>query len=69
MSLNPNTSATNSKPRPVVPDGRYIARCYGIIDLGTHMGSFQGQETGLKPLVMFLFEVPKIMHIYDDAKG
>lgn len=69
MSLSAEKSTTNSKPRPVIPEGRHIARNYGIIDLGTQMVSFKGAPPEPKQLVLLQFELPAFMHVFQEEKG
>lgn len=69
MSLSAERSATNSTPRPTIPEGRHIARCYGVIDLGTQMVSFMGAEAKPKPIIMLQFEIPAFMHVFTEEKG
>lgn len=40
------------------PAGTFVARCYRFIDLGSHDQTFQGENKGLKRLVMVGFELP-----------
>ncbi len=69
MSLDSNKSTSTFKPRPIIPDGRHIARNYGVIDLGTQMVSFKGNPAEPKPMVMLQFEFPKFMHLFEEEKG
>jgi hypothetical protein len=46
------------KQRPVPNEGTQIGRCYSIIDLGTHMKAFPGQEAVPTHLVQFAWEFP-----------
>ncbi len=69
MSLDPKNSTTNYKPRPIAPEGKHIARNYGVIDLGTQMVSFQGNPPEPKSIVLLMFEFPKLLHVFDEAKG
>lgn len=69
MSLNPQQSASTNKPRPVIPPGTYIARNYAVIDLGTQMESYMGQEPKASHKVILIFEIPKFMHVFEEEKG
>ena len=40
------------------PAGTFIARCHRFIDLGSHEQTYQGENKGLKRLVMIGFELP-----------
>jgi len=58
------------KQRPIPPAGAHVAICYAIIDLGTHMKTFQGQEPKPTPLVHFSWEFPNLpKQTFDEAKG
>jgi len=37
-------SAKSSAPRQLPPTGTHIARCYSVVDLGTHDSEWQGQK-------------------------
>ena len=68
MSLNAKQG--EKKQRPIPPVGAHAAICYGIIDLGTHMKSFQGQDPKPTPLVQFCWEFPLLpKQTFDEAKG
>lgn len=58
MSLNGN--AFEKKQRPIPPQGPQVAVCYSIIDLGTHMKSFQNQEAKPTPLLHISWELPNL---------
>ncbi|MEO1280012.1 MAG: hypothetical protein AAFV77_13715 [Planctomycetota bacterium] len=47
------------------PKGRHIARCYGMIDLGTQPQEYMGQPKPAKREFVLLFEMPKTR----DANG
>lgn len=40
------------------PQGTHAARCYRFVDLGSHEQTYQGENKGLKRLVMLSFEIP-----------
>lgn len=69
MGLNPEKSATNSTPRPLIPSGRNVARNYAIIDMGHQHESYQGAPPEWKAKVMLIFEFPQFTHVFDEAKG
>lgn len=58
MSLNGNSF--EKKQRPIPPQGPQVAVCYSIIDLGTHLISFQNQQPKETPLVHFSWELPNL---------
>ncbi len=65
-----NASNTPKVQRPIPPAGTHIAVCYSIIDIGTHMKSFQGQQPVPTPLVNISWEFTHLPHqIFDPAKG
>lgn len=58
MSLSGTTY--EKKQRPIPPQGPQVAICYSIIDCGTHMKSFQGQEAKPTPLLHISWEFPNL---------
>jgi len=60
MSLN--GQSFEKKQRPIAPQGLQVAICYSVIDLGTHMNSYQGQEPKPVSLVHFSWEFPNLPH-------
>jgi len=58
MSLSGTSFEKKQKPLP--PQGPQVALCYSIIDLGTHMKSFQGQEPKATPLLHISWEFPNL---------
>lgn len=68
MSLNGQTY--EKKQRQLPPQGLQVATCYSVIDMGTHMNSYQGQEPKPQALVHFSWEFPNLPHvIFDEKKG
>jgi hypothetical protein len=58
------------KQRPVPPAGTQIGRCYAVIDLGTHMKSYQGKDPEPQHLVHFAWEFPLLPEqVFDENKG
>lgn len=51
------------------PAGTYVGRCYRFIDLGSHEQTFQGENKGLKRLVMVGFELPTELMAIGDYAG
>ena len=49
------------KPREPFKAGNHVARCYSVIDLGTHSGEWQGRVT-VSRHVLITFEVPIFRH-------
>lgn len=58
MSLN--SQPFEKKQRPLPPQGLQVATCYSIVDLGTHMNSYQGQDPKPQALVHFSWEFPNL---------
>lgn len=69
MSLDPNKSTYDSKPRVNAKVGRHVARNYGVVDIGTQMESFQGKPKEPTAKVILMFELPKSLHTYDEKEG
>lgn len=44
----------------VLEPGSYDALLHGVVDLGVHETEFQGQSTGRKRLIKFIFEIPSV---------
>lgn len=56
--------------RPIPPIGAHPAICYSIVDLGTHMKAFQGQDPKPTPLMQISWEFPNLpKQTFDEAKG
>lgn len=58
MSLS--GTSFEKKQKPIPPQGPQVALCYSIIDLGTHMKSFQGQEPKPTALLHISWEFPNL---------
>lgn len=69
MSLDPNKSTYDSKPRVLPKQGRKVARNYGVIDIGTQMESFKNNPPEPTAKVILMFELPKELHTYDEKEG
>lgn len=68
MSLKGNQF--EEKQRPIPNHGTHIGICYQIIDLGTHMKSFKGQEPQRTPLLHISWEFPQLPEqVFDEKKG
>lgn len=42
----------------LTPAGTFTARCVKVIDLGSHKQEYQGEDKGMKRLIMIGFELP-----------
>jgi len=58
-------SNSNSTP---APSGTHFARCYQIIDLGTHTREFSGKSKRLREL-RISWELPTELHVFNEEKG
>jgi hypothetical protein len=65
MGFNVETKGGNFALAPV---GNHVARCYGVIDLGHQMETFQGKEIGERKKALFLFEFPTKLHVFEEGK-
>lgn len=52
----------------LAPVGNHIARCYGVIDLGHQLETYQGKEIGVRKKALFLFEFPTKLHVFEEGK-
>jgi hypothetical protein len=52
------SKSSGSGPAKQIKPGKYDALVHAVIELGEHKTFYQGAETGVKPLVKFLFEIP-----------
>jgi hypothetical protein len=66
MGFKPSTKAGSFT---LAPAGNHPARCYGVVDLGHHMATYQGKEQGLRLKALLLFEFPTKLHKFDENKG
>lgn len=57
FNLKPGASTGGSSKKQLSP-GKYDAVVHAVIDLGAHETFYQGQSTGVRSMVKFLFEVP-----------
>lgn len=51
-------SAKPERPRFLVPTGAHVARCFRIIDLGTHERKYQNESKGFQRKVWINWELP-----------
>lgn len=51
-------SSTPERPRFLVPAGAHVARCFKVIDLGTHERVYQGESKGHQRKVWINWELP-----------
>lgn len=62
VSENSNTTSTPA------PSGTHFARCYSILDLGTHEKEFSGQKKRVREIRMS-WELPSELHVFSEEKG
>jgi hypothetical protein len=62
-------SGFEKKQRPIPTEGLHLAVCYSIVDLGTHMESFQGADPKPSPKVSFNWELPNSKAVFNPEKG
>ncbi len=60
MGLPTTAGGGQKTQRPIPPAGTHAAILYSIVDIGTHMKTFQGQEPKATPLVIFSWEFPNL---------
>ena len=68
MSLRLSIEENAGIARPMVPQGSQIARCVGIMDLGTVMSDWQGKSKPRKR-VSLMFEFPKHKATFREEDG
>ena len=51
------------------PEGSHLARCIGIISLGTQKQEYQGKPSKDRKKVMVFWELPEEKHVFDESKG
>jgi hypothetical protein len=63
MSLYASSQSTNRIP---APSGAHVGRCYGVIDLGTHINPQNGK--GFRKILL-QFELPTELHTFREENG
>lgn len=59
-------SAQPTSNRKPAPAGAHVARCYGVIDLGTHINPNNGK--GMRKILL-QFELPNELHTFREENG
>lgn len=67
MSIIPKVSGGSNTPRKVVPSGSHVARCYGMIEIGTVEQVYQG-ETKKAHKVIIDFELPLETAVFKEGE-
>ncbi len=57
MSIIPKVSGGSNAPKKVCPSGSHVARCYGMIELGTVKSEYLGEVKNLHKVIID-FELP-----------
>lgn len=63
MSLYASAQSSNRIPAPA---GAHLGRCYGVIDLGTHINPQNGKGSRK---ILLQFELPTELHTFREEKG
>src|SRR6056300_1545659 len=56
------------RPKTMVPEGVHVARCYAVVDLGTHHETWKGQPK-IRRKVILSFEFPSQLHVFNEEDG
>lgn len=67
MPLVAPKSQTNSNYTPA-PTGSHIARCFRMVDIGTHQKTYDGKTRDVR-MVRLDFELPEEVHVFREEKG
>jgi hypothetical protein len=68
MSIRLSIEQTAGTTKPMIPQGSQIARCVGVMDLGTVMSEWQG-KTKPRKRVSLMFEFPKHKATFREEDG
>ncbi len=52
----------------LIPEDQHAARCVMLVDIGTQHGTYQGEAYDRRQVIIG-WEIPELMHVFDDAKG
>jgi hypothetical protein len=59
--MKPEKGTSNFNVVALPPEGTYVARCYGVADIGTVPRTFQGTTDGTQKKIIILFELPTLV--------
>jgi len=59
----------NYKVVPLPEPQTTVARCYGVVDLGTVDDTYPGKPPSRKRKLMIFWELPKLVAVFSDEKG
>jgi len=51
------------------PAGNHLARCVGLIALGTHRGEYKGKIGEPRKKIMMTWELPEALHVFNEDEG
>jgi hypothetical protein len=67
MAIIPKVSGGSNLPKKVTPSGSHIARCYGMIELGTVKSEYLGEVKHLHKVIID-FELPMETAVFRDGE-
>lgn len=56
------------RAKTMVPEGTHIARCYAVVDLGTHDDTYKGVDRKRRKVILS-FEFPNQLHVFKEEDG
>lgn len=68
MAIIAKNTGTSNSPRKVCPAGSHIARCYGMIEIGTIKNEYLG-EVKNQYKVMIDFELPNELEVFKEGEA
>lgn len=69
MSWKPK-QASSGFDRELIPEKQHVARCFGLIDCGTHSRpDYKGKPKQPCQMIQIFFEFPKIMRVFKEENG
>ena len=68
MAIIAKNTGTSNSPRKVVPSGSHIARCYGMLEIGTIKNEYLG-EVKNQYKVMIDFELPNELEVFKEGEA
>jgi len=67
MSIIPKVSGGSNTPKKVCPSGSHVARCYGMIELGTVKSEYLGETKHLHKVIID-FELPLETSVFREGE-
>lgn len=68
MSLIATAEGNGNSARTMIPEGSHAARCYSVVDLGTHDETWQGKARKRRKVTLG-FEFPGHTHVFAEEEG